>query len=85
MIEVIENLKDFDLISEDCNRLADKFCMPLLGFEWLKNCIVTFHSENSLRIFVNRKNGRVTAIAPFVLEKNNLSQRLEIIGTSMMM
>ena len=81
MIEVINNINDFELIREDCNRLADKFKMPLLRFEWLKNCITTFHKESELKIFVNRKDGRITAIAPLVLEENNLSKRLEIIGT----
>ncbi len=83
MIQIINNINDFYSIKDECNSLADNFKMPLLRFEWLFNCATIFCPPAKLNIFLLRDNkNEIKAIAPLVLIKNYVTEKLEIIGTS---
>jgi len=83
MIQVIENINDLEQIKTGCNILADKFKMPLLRFEWIKNCANVLPSGENIKVFVLTEDNEIKAIAPLVLRRNFLTVRFEIIGSSL--
>lgn len=83
MIQVIENINDLEQIKASCNILADKVKMPLLRFEWLRNCACTLSSGENIKVFIITEENEIKAIAPLVLRRNFLTERLEIMGSSL--
>ncbi len=83
MIQLIENINDLEQIKNGCNNLADKIKMPLLRFEWIKNCTSILSPNEKIKVFVLIEENEIRAIAPLVLKRNFLFERLEIIGASL--
>ncbi len=82
MIKIINNIDELETIKKDCNYLADKIKMPLLRYEWIKNCAGILSPGERLSIIIYEDGGEIKAIVPFVLKKSLLFKRLEIIGAS---
>jgi CelD/BcsL family acetyltransferase involved in cellulose biosynthesis len=82
MIKIIDSINGLKSIEEDCNRLADIVQMPLFRYEWLLNCARVLNKEK-LFVLVQLSENRIKAIAPLVIVKRNLRERIEILGASL--
>ena len=83
MVDVIKNIADMESIKDSINNLADRYKLPLLRYEWLKNTADNTCPPAKLYFVIISNGSEIDAIAPLVLIRNNISERLEIIGTSL--
>jgi CelD/BcsL family acetyltransferase involved in cellulose biosynthesis len=84
MIEVIDDPADLKAIANGWDTLVEPFHTPLLHHEWFSSCADVFYRPGQLRIIGNYVNGCLTAVAPLVLVKQHGSERLELLGESLL-
>ncbi len=80
-VAVISDVGTFMELESEWNALADRCTtpMPVLRHEWFAAAIEAFGAGCDLAIHVVREDGRMRAIAPFVIERG-LLPRLALLG-----
>jgi CelD/BcsL family acetyltransferase involved in cellulose biosynthesis len=66
-INLIEDIKCFELLEKDWNRLA-KGLAPINSFEWMFKWWKYFKENNELKIVVAQKNNQIVGIAPVYIK-----------------
>jgi CelD/BcsL family acetyltransferase involved in cellulose biosynthesis len=84
-VEVIRDLSTLRSLAEGWNALAQRFKTPLLRHEWFTACVEAFCPPAQLAILVIHSQEEIVAIAPLVIEKRFGLERLELLGTSVLL
>jgi len=66
-ITLIENIRDFESVKDDWNKLA-KGLAPINSFEWMFKWWKYFKNNNELKILVAEKDQKIVGIAPLYIE-----------------
>ena len=82
MITILTDIRAFHDLRQEWNRLLDASGSwnPFLTWEWMSVWWTHLRETATLNIVTVREDGRLIAIAPLMLARRGLSQRLEFIG-----
>lgn len=80
MLEIVSTAAEFQAVKDPWNALADEMRNPLLRHEFHAACFQTYDDVYQLAVFVVRRNGAVTALAPLHLARYAGVRRLETMG-----
>lgn len=84
MIEILKNKDALLKLKAEWNCLARDFGTPLLSHEWFVSCAEAFYEDGDLRVVILRNKGKISAIAPLALVRQNGFDRLELLGVSIL-
>ncbi len=85
IVEVVSETKEFVLLADEWNMLAQKFQSPLLSHEWFAACAEAFCPPAKLSVIVLRVDNKIAAGAPLALVKTDGVERLEFLGSSLLL
>jgi CelD/BcsL family acetyltransferase involved in cellulose biosynthesis len=84
-VEIVQDLSTLRSLAEGWNALAERFKTPLLRHEWFTACAEAFCPPGQLAILVIHSQEEILAIAPLVIERRFGLERLELLGTSVLL
>ena len=80
-IQVVKTVRGLESLAGDWNALSAPFATPVMDHNWSLAAACALHDEPDLRVVVVREQGRVTGVAPMVVDRR-LGGRLGVIGAS---
>ena len=82
MINVITDIREFQELRDEWNGLLDASASwnPFLTWEWMRAWWTHLRETATLNVITVHEGGQLIAIAPLMLVRRGLSQRLEFIG-----
>ena len=81
-VEIVSGLSAFEALAEEWNALADRATpSPLLRHEWFMASARAFLDEGDLAVFVARRDGRIRAAAPMMVDRSGVVARLRLLGS----
>ncbi|HEX8570993.1 MAG TPA: GNAT family N-acetyltransferase [Caulobacteraceae bacterium] len=80
-VEIITSRAGFEATAAEWNALADRASpSPLLRHEWLLTAARTLSPDDDLAVAVARRDGRLCAAAPLVVDRSTVVPRLRLLG-----
>jgi len=80
-IQVVKTVRGLETLGRDWNALSARFATPVMDHDWSLAAACALNDESDLRVVVVREDGRVSGIAPTVVDRH-LGGRLGVIGAS---
>jgi CelD/BcsL family acetyltransferase involved in cellulose biosynthesis len=84
-MHIIRTVEELERWQAEWDRLADQLQNPFLRNDWLSSCAETLHDTGQLRIVVQPSAGALVAAAPLATVRSHGHERLEILGSSVML
>jgi CelD/BcsL family acetyltransferase involved in cellulose biosynthesis len=84
MIEVVNSLSRLRQLGDEWCVFAQQTVTPLLQHDWFMTSAEAFCPPEKLHILINRNDGKINAIAPLVLVRGTVVDRLEILGAQIL-
>ena len=80
-VEIVTDVRAFEALAAEWNALAEAASpSPLLRHEWLLTAARTFSPDTELAVFLARRDGRLRAAAPLVVDRSSIVPRLRLLG-----
>ncbi|HEX8570992.1 MAG TPA: GNAT family N-acetyltransferase [Caulobacteraceae bacterium] len=76
IVEVVNELRALEALREEWDALADRFDTPLLRSAFFLAAARTYGAGEELAVFTIRRDGRLVAAAPLVVDRSGLVPRL---------
>jgi CelD/BcsL family acetyltransferase involved in cellulose biosynthesis len=84
-VEIVQDLATLRSLAESWNALAQRLETPLLRHEWFTACAEAFCPPSQLAIVLVHSQEEILAIAPLVIQKRFGLERVELLGTSVLL
>jgi CelD/BcsL family acetyltransferase involved in cellulose biosynthesis len=69
-VSLVRTFDALEALHEEWNALASSFATPMLDHAWIACAARHLHEEQDLRVVVLREDGRLTGVAPLVLDRS---------------
>ena len=79
-VEIISDAAALGALRGEWDSLADRFPNPLLRHAWFFAAATTYGAGEELAIFVARRDGRLAAAAPMVVDRSGVVPRLRMLA-----
>ncbi|MBW3558340.1 MAG: GNAT family N-acetyltransferase [Proteobacteria bacterium] len=79
-LEIVSTLSRLEALAPEWDALADRSPSPLVRHAWFLAAARTYAANSELTVFTARRDGRLRAIAPMVVDRSGLTPRLRMLG-----
>jgi CelD/BcsL family acetyltransferase involved in cellulose biosynthesis len=79
-LEIVSDLAGLAALRDEWDALADRFESPLLRHAWFYAAAKTYGAGEELAVFTARRDGRLVAAAPMVVDRSGIVPRLRILA-----
>lgn len=84
LLRFVQHSDEFEKLGETWHELLTDHQTPLLTFEWYSSCAAAFTPPAKLCVLVAFHDNHVTGIAPLMVTRGRLGDRLELLGSSVL-
>lgn len=79
-VEIVSSIARLEALASEWDALADRSASPLVRHAWFVAAARTYAADAELAIFAARREGRLQAVAPMVVDRSGLTPRLRMLG-----
>ena len=79
-VECVATRDAFLALEGEWTALADTASSPLLRYDWFAACLEAYAADHELAIYLGRRDGRLRAVAPLVVERAGGVRHLRLLG-----
>jgi len=79
-VATVSSLPALEALAPDWDALADRSASPLVRHAWFLAAARTYAAGCELAVFTGRREGRLSAVAPMVVDRSGFAPRLRLLG-----